>query len=427
MLQHLKPNRVRIRLQTFFIITCLAISGCDGPSPSPMVAPAAVSSDGAIVVEATTREGFIARHTAPSTGILTAGDIDDTLNLASFLRYQRAAASATNLPTSNLSRPILASLRDINGRPAPHVHFTLRNPNAPEPFFEGYSGVDGNITVFPAALGGGGQSEFELRAFQQNQGAVSVTRLQTTGARIPVTLPFASSSAPDFLDLAFVIDTTGSMADELRWITEELKSIVRSARRNSPGIDIRYGLIVYRDNGDNYVVRNFGFTKSERQMQRWLRSQNASGGGDYPEAAAAALEAGVAMAWRRGKGKRLLFHIADAPPHDRDAATYLAAASRAAAQNIQIFGLGASGVAAESEFLMRQAALESSGRYLFLTDDSGVGNHHAEPTISCYRATELNQLMIRVLASELSGERIEAPESQIVRRVGSYNRGVCHN
>ncbi|MCK4711967.1 MAG: VWA domain-containing protein, partial [Marinosulfonomonas sp.] len=270
-------------------------------------------------------------------------------------------------------------------------------------------------------------STVELRAFPQGQGAVFARKIASTGSRKQITLPFAGDWKPDFLDLAFVVDTTGSMADELDWLTRELRGIVRAAQRSAPGVSIRYGLIVYRDTGDDYVVRNFGFTNRQSQMVGWLRNQHASGGGDYPEAAAAALAAGASLDWRRGKGERLMFHIADAPPHDRDARAYLAAARHAARNNVQIFGLGASGVAAESEYLMRQAAMQTGGRYLFLTDDSGVGYGHAEPTISCYRVTALNDLMVRVLRSELSGRRIEATDSAVIRSVGSYQAGVCRN
>ena len=84
-------------------------------------------------------------------------------------------------------------------------------------------------------------------------------------------------------------------------------------------------------------------------------------------------------------------------------------------------------MAAKSEFLMRQAAVQTGGRYMFLTDDSGVGNGHVEPTISCYRVTKLRDLMIRVLRSELSGHRQEAAAGQVVRSVGSYRDGVCQN
>lgn len=366
--------------------------------------------------------------TRPSRqGVVTAGDIDDTLNVRAFGRYLGLAARTTKLPRANFTRPVLLQLIGPNGKPAPGVHVTLRKPGAAEPFYTGHSGVDGNITVFPAVLGAGRISTVELRAFPDGQGQGFVQKISSSGARKQVNLPFAGDWSPEFLDLAFVIDTTGSMADELAWLTRELRGIVKAARRSAPGISIRYGLIVYRDQGDDYVVRNYGFTKQQSQMLGWLRKQNANGGGDYPEAAADALAAGAALNWRRGKGERLMFHIADAPPHDRDARAYLAAAKQAARQNVQIFGLGASGVAAESEYLMRQAALQTGGRYLFLTDDSGVGAGHAEPTISCYRVTKLKNLMVRVLRSELSGHRSEAPKSDVIRSVGHYRQGVCQN
>jgi len=363
----------------------------------------------------------------PRSGVLTAGDIDDGLNLGAFARYQAAEGKRLGLPRSNLSRPVLARITTFDGRPAAGVRITLRKPGAADPYYSGYSGVDGAVTVFPADFGHGGATEVELRAFVDGQDAAITRTIATNGRRTTVEVPRADNWSPDFLDLAFVVDTTGSMADELQWLSKELNSIVRQAKRAAPGVDVRYGLIVYRDHGDEYVLRNYGFTTSQGEMQKWLRAQNAGGGGDYPEAAADALAAGAALNWRRGKGERLMFHIADAPPHDRDAKAYLTAARRAAAQDVQVFGLGASGVGAESEFLMRQAAVLSNGRYLFLTDDSGVGYGHAEPTISCYQVSRLSDLMVRVLKSELSGQRVEARSSGVVRQVGSYRRGVCLN
>ena len=92
---------------------------------------------------------------------------------------------------------------------------------------------------------------------------------------------------------------------------------------------------------------------------------------------------------------------------------------------IHMHPLAASGVADTAEFLMRVSASLTHGRYLFLTDDSGVGNAHAEPTVPCYTVTRLDQLIARVVASELAGERIEAGSEQIIREVGSQRNGVC--
>jgi len=415
------------------LLAACSPAGFDGVMvEEPMIAEAAPVgvAEPSIVAEArveTVLSHYKTTPRAPRRGVITAGDIDDTLNLAAFQRYLAKAHRTTGLPVASLSKPVLAQLTGPSGKPAPGVRITLRKPGTAEPFYSGYSGVDGNITVFPSVLGAGRLNTVELRAFPEGQGQAFATRIANSGGRKNIALPFASEWKPEFLDLAFVVDTTGSMGDELEWLTRELRGIVRAAQRSAPGVSIRYGLIVYRDHGDNYVVRNYGFTNRQSQMVAWLRKQRAAGGGDYPEAAAAALEAGAALDWRRGKGERLMFHIADAPPHNRDARAYLAAARRAAQNGVQVFGLGASGVAAESEFLMRQAAVQTSGRYLFLTDDSGVGSGHAEPTISCYRVTKLNDLVVRVLRSELSGRRIEASSGAIIRSVGSYRAGVCRN
>ncbi len=426
---HLFPlgwkNRALLLLSAALLSACGALVS-DIRVESEVVEPAPVIDSAEPLLEAPVPEAP-GRMPAIRAGVLTAGDIDDTLNFAAFQRYAHVARSETGLPRLQTMRPLLAQLRAPNGRPAPGVRYTLRRPGAAAPFHSGYSGVDGNITVFPELLGGLGGQAVELRAFPEGQGQAHVVRLLAGSGRHPVTLPFEGGWRPDFLDLVFVVDTTGSMADELEWLTAELRSIVRKAQSRAPGVDIRYGLVVYRDEGDLYTVRNFGFTGRQGQMIRWLRAQDAAGGGDYPEAAAAALASGVGLNWRRGKGERLLFHIADAPPHRGDARAYLAAARRAAEDGVQIFGLGASGVAAESEFLMRQAALVTEGRYLFLTDDSGVGYAHAEPTISCYRVTALNGLVARVLESELSGIRVEARDRDVIREVGSYARGVCRD
>ncbi|WP_394196171.1 vWA domain-containing protein [Litoreibacter albidus] len=411
---------------------------------SAFLSACAVSEQGTVSVEPSVMEAAPSVKTSPvfapmpapvppsrnpgraRRGVITAGDIDDALNLAAFSRYQSRSRKALKLPMANLSTPVLAQLRGADGKPAAGVRVTLRKPGAAEPFYTGYSGVDGMVSVFPASLGAGRLREVELRAIPNGQGAPMVQRLKT-GQRAQVQLPFEGDWSPEFLDLVFVVDTTGSMADELSWLTKELKGMVRQAKRAAPKLDVRYGLVVYRDDGDAYVVKNYGFTKRQSQMQGWLRAQSANGGGDYPEAAGRALASAAAMQWRSGKGERLMFHVADAPEHDSRAKTYLEAARKAAVKGVQVFGLGASGVGPEAEFLMRQAAVQTGGRYMFLTDDSGVGHGHAEPTVSCYRVTALTDLVGRVLRSELSGRRIEAAPSKVVRTLGSYRNGVCVN
>ena len=57
------------------------------------------------------------------------------------------------------------------------------------------------------------------------------------------------------------------------------------------------------------------------------------------------------------------------------------------------FLVAASGVADKAEYAMRAMAAATQSRYLFLTDDSGVGNPHAPPAIDCYLVTRLDALV----------------------------------
>lgn len=386
----------------------------------PMEAPSPIPSPAAAAPGSTSPGG-------PAADVLTAGDIDDGRNLAAFAAYARKARADTRLPLADLSAPVMARLTGPDGRPAPGLRVTLRRPGADAAFWDGYSGVDGVITVFPALHGAGPGRGVEMRVFPASGADPVVQQIAPRQGRVTVALPFAGGWSPDFLDLVFVVDTTGSMGDELDWLTYDLSAVVQAATRRAPGVSIRYGLVLYRDEGDDYVVRNLGFTGSLTEMRRRFAAQSASGGGDYPEAMDAALASAMGLDWRRGRGERLMFLIADAPPHDENAGAFLAAARSAAQSQVQIFGLAASGVAAEAEFLMRQAAVQTGGRYLFLTDDSGVGAGNAEPTISCYRVTTLSSQMFRVIASELDGRRIEAPQSEVLREVGTYANGICRD
>jgi hypothetical protein len=384
-------------------------------------APSAVEAEPAPAFGAPARGGVAG---AARRGVVTAGDIDDALNLGSFMRYLDRGVAG--LPRLGLGTPVMVRLTGPDGTPAPGARYTLRTPGAAAPFDQGYAGPDGRITAFPRLLGAGQPGTVELRAFD-TAGQEVARHTLTPGTPATLALPQPQGWAPQFLDLVMVVDTTGSMGDEIAFLQRELIGITRAAARTAPGADIRFGLVAYRDRGDAYVVQNFGFTDRTATMTGWLRGLSADGGGDTPEAAAAALQAAVALDWRTGQGERLLFHVADAPPHAGEAETYLRAAKAAAAADVQVFALGASGVAAESEYLMRQAALATGGRYMFLTDDSGVGNDHAEPTIPCYQVTTLAGLLTRVLVTEMTGLRQEPAPAEVVRRVGSYARGVCND
>ena len=68
-----------------------------------------------------------------------------------------------------------------------------------------------------------------------------------------------------------------------------------------------------------------------------------------------------------------------------------------AEQGIRLIPLASSGVNTETEFLLRSWAVMTGGTYTFLTNHSGIGNSHLEPTIGEYEVEKLNDLLVRVI------------------------------
>ncbi len=233
--------------------------------------------------------------------------------------------------------------------------------------------------------------------------------------------------ARETLDVAFVVDTTGSMGDEIRYLQAEFTQISNTIQVTYPNADARWSLIVYRDLGDEYVTKVFDFTSDAASFRASLVAQSAGGGGDIPEAPDVALTDMAELDWRtEATTARLAFWVADAPHHDGDEGALASAVSAAEALDVHIYPVASSGIDELTELTMRSAAQLTGGRYLFLTDDSGVGGPHKEPTIPCYFVTKLDSAILRMVDIELTGIYREPPAAEIIRTGGDPREGACH-
>jgi von Willebrand factor type A domain len=355
-------------------------------------------------------------------GLLTAGDYDDLLNPSLFARYAERYLQnhrAAGIPFVDTRDRVSVRVTTPDGKPVPFARVSISG-NEWQNGLSLLTGADGTVSAFPKADRLGDRIVVSVAGAPAR--AVSVAALPADRL---VTIQIQSGApAVRSLDLLLNIDTTGSMSDELTYLQSELAAIVNTLRQNNPGVDVRVGLIVYRDTGDDYVVRSFPFTSNIAELQEKLRIQRADGGGDYPEAVDQALSAAVDFGWREDAAKAMLF-VADAPPHDEKMGASWNATQALRRKGVHIVPVAASGVADEAEFLMRNMAATTQSRYIFLTDDSGVGNAHAEPDVPCYIVTRLNGLVGRVLSGFVSGRRVEPGSDQVIRRVGDYDKGLC--
>ena len=200
-------------------------------------------------------------------------------------------------------------------------------------------------------------------------------------------------------DVAFIVDATGSMSDEIRFLKSDLNYIIDHASSES-NIDLRTAALFYRDVGDNYLTRHDDFTNDVAKTQEFVSRQSANGGGDYPEAVHSALEASLQnLSWDEGARARIAFLILDAPAHyEEDIIKSLQKSIRLfAKKGIKLIPVAASGVDKETEFMLRFFDLATGGTYVFLTDDSGIGNSHIKATVGNYQVESLAELMIRLI------------------------------
>lgn len=210
----------------------------------------------------------------------------------------------------------------------------------------------------------------------------------------------ANCNVPENIDIAFVVDATGSMGDEIEYLKAELNDIIGKISEKHKNSIVNLGSVFYRDTQDDYIVAASNLSNDISKTTDFISRQRADGGGDFPEAVDLALQEAINnLTWSEDAVARLLFLILDAPPHNNpEVKAKLAELSAKASQmGIRIIPVTCSGIDKSTEYLMRSLALITNGTYVFLTDHSGIGGAHIEPSTDKYDVELLNDLFIRLI------------------------------
>jgi len=189
----------------------------------------------------------------------------------------------------------------------------------------------------------------------------------------PLALPSMASARPA-VEVAFVLDTTGSMSGLIEGAKRKIWSIATAILDSNPDADIRMGLVAYRDVGDDYVTRRVELTSDIQDLYARLLELQARGGGDWPESVNEALDVAVnKLRWSQdGDTRRIVFLVGDAPPHmdyaqDTKYATTLAVARQ---KDIVVNAVQA-GHARDTERVWHEIADGGRGRYIPIPQDGG--------------------------------------------------------
>ena len=118
------------------------------------------------------------------------------------------------------------------------------------------------------------------------------------------------------LDLVLVIDTTESMQFVIDEVKQHAAALVQAIQRMVP--TSRVGIVVYRDQGDEYVVKWSDLSFKTDKLTSFISTITASGGGDWEEAVLEGVDAAIKeLSWRK-KSKKIIVLIGGSPPHPED-------------------------------------------------------------------------------------------------------------
>ena len=234
-----------------------------------------------------------------------------------------------------------------------------------------------------------------LKVNEQWVSTAAISETQVNRIALDEALP----SPTNLVQIAFMVDATGSMGDELEFLKMDLKKVITEVQKTNNQLKISTATVFYRDEGDEYVVKHSPFTEDINQTTEFISQQRADGGGDFPEAVDKALVQLNQLQWQPEARTRIAFLVLDAPPHNKPAVinSIQYSVKTAAASGIKLIPVVASGIDKTTEFLMRFIAMYTNGTYVFITDHSGIGNKHLEPSVGEYQVEKLSDLMVRLI------------------------------
>ncbi|HYQ01117.1 MAG TPA: VWA domain-containing protein [Polyangiaceae bacterium] len=294
---------------------------------------------------------------------VNAGEWDDNANYREFQRWLSGVPAREAHRIDVRDRRFIV-VRDSAGRGVPGCRVIVADESDRQT--ELVTSAAGRAILFPHAEGLTGQ-------------AVTVTTECAGGGSVRSSVPGQDGiidlrtserralPAEHVIDVAFILDSTGSMSEEIAAVKSTIQKVASNLRDQR--VRIRVGLVEYKDREDDFVTRIFPMTTNLGQFSTQVANVNASGGGDKPESVNEALHVGInQLAWSDAALAKLAFLIGDAPPHldysqDYD---YALEARTAAHRGIQVYTVAASGMDILGQVVWRQVAQYTGATNLFV-------------------------------------------------------------
>ena len=343
---------------------------------------------------------------------LKAGEVDDNDRWEEYLDFVQDY-QGPDVHTTNISDRQIVTVLDREGKPVPNAWVTIsQGSDNTKAVQSNRTYADGRTMFFPQEHSGepvmldtDRDREFTITAERDGfTGAIKVYG-DSSRERHEIALEGRMHHGRNVpLDVLFLLDSTGSMADEIHSIKTTLQSISKRVSNLPANPDLRFGMVSYRDREDEYITRIYDFDSNVQRFSRSIEEVRADGGGDYPESLNQALHEAVNDVGWRENSIRLMFLVADAPPHldysqDED---YSVDMARARHMGIKIFAVASSGLDQQGEYVFRQLAQQTMGRFLFILYRTGPqGSLETPHGVEQYSVDRLDTLIVGLIENEL--------------------------
>lgn len=204
--------------------------------------------------------------------------------------------------------------------------------------------------------------------------------------------PPADQQGQKQIEVCFVLDTTGSMSGLIEGAKQKIWSIANDIISAKPKPKVRFGVIGYRDRGDEYVTKRIDLTDDMDRVYAKLQEFRAGGGGDTPESVSEALhEAVTSMQWSdNNQTLRIIYLVGDAPPQQyQDGKDWHKVCKKAVKRDILINSIQCGNIAGTAE-VWKAIASNGNGVFAVIPQDGNMQH------ISAPQDKELMELNIKI-------------------------------
>jgi len=344
------------------------------------------------------------RDSTQQNSALRAGSVDDNEKWDDYLLYRLQFADwGCAVHDVQVTERVVLQVVSPDGNPILAANITVQGMDG-RTVTSMRTHSNGEALFFPAEFLPENDQQYTVHI--EKDGSKTGRELDRSSLFETFTLDAAPAGDPVHLDIQFLIDVTGSMSDEIQQLKDNMIEISEDISRLPSNPEVRFAMTVYRDRGDEFISRSFDFTPDVDYFTSELEKVTANGGGDYPESLNEGFHNALILPeWRVEDTVSLMFVIADAPPHldyaqDYDYAEDVFVANE---KGVKIFPIASSGLDDQGEYILRQLAQISGGKFLFLTygADGAPGDettHHVDD----YSVLSLDQLVVQIVTEELA-------------------------